>query len=65
MTVNPYDLVVADTDGVVVVPADKVADVLQAAQQGKEVDDKCREAILKGMPVQEAFNTFRGNTKKH
>jgi regulator of RNase E activity RraA len=65
VTVNPYDLVLADLDGVVVVPPAILDEVLQAAKEGKEVDEKCRMDLLQGKGVKETFAKHRGATKKH
>ncbi|ORY79699.1 ribonuclease E inhibitor RraA/Dimethylmenaquinone methyltransferase [Leucosporidium creatinivorum] len=63
--VHPGDLVLADEDGVVVVPSPIIGEVLQAATEGKEVDEKCRKDILEGKGVKETFAKWRGSTKKH
>lgn len=62
---NPSDLILADADGVVVVPAERLEEVLQAAKEGKEVDERCMADILAGKGVKESFEKHRGNTKKH
>ena len=64
-TVNPSDLILADVDGVVVVPANMLDEVLQAAAEGKEVDERCMTDILAGKGVKNSFEKHRGNTKKH
>ncbi|KAI5474702.1 ribonuclease E inhibitor RraA/Dimethylmenaquinone methyltransferase domain containing protein [Pseudohyphozyma bogoriensis] len=58
--VHPYDLVVGDEDGVVVVRPEMVDQVLKVAKEGKEVDEKCRVAMEGGMGVKEAFKKYRG-----
>lgn len=49
----------------VVVPSPIIGEVLQAAQEGKEVDEKCRKDIMDGKGVKETFAKWRGATKKH
>lgn len=65
ITVHPQDLVLADEDGVIVVPAAMLEDVLEAAEEGQEVDEKCRVDIMAGKGVKETFAKHRGATKKH
>jgi regulator of RNase E activity RraA len=43
--VNPGDLVVGDYDGVVVIPRDRIEEVLAAAEKKSAYEDKRREAI--------------------
>ncbi|WP_133852222.1 4-carboxy-4-hydroxy-2-oxoadipate aldolase/oxaloacetate decarboxylase [Labedaea rhizosphaerae] len=47
--VNPGDLVVADDDGVVVVPLDQVEDVLAAAQHRLERETEKRASLASGV----------------
>lgn len=58
--VNAGDIVVADEDGVIFVAPDKIADVLQLAAKGREVDTRCMADIQAGVGVQEAFKRHRG-----
>lgn len=55
VTVNPGDFVLADLDGVVVVPPSIAEDVIRLASKGKHEDEKCMDDIKAGMPVKEAF----------
>lgn len=48
------DWLVGDADGVVVIPADHVADVLAAAQQIEEAEERIRQAVASGMRLDEA-----------
>ncbi len=48
LTVEPGDLIFADRDGVLVIPQDLAADVLEAAEDRAKGEDKIREAILAG-----------------
>jgi regulator of RNase E activity RraA len=55
---SPGDLVVADADGVVVIPRqveDKVLELAFAKVQG---ENKVRDAIREGMSAAEAYRTF-------
>ncbi|GAA5913136.1 hypothetical protein JCM6882_005798 [Rhodosporidiobolus microsporus] len=58
--IHPYDLVVADTDGVFVVRPEMVEQVMDLAEKGREVDEKCRRDLLAGKGVQETFKLHRG-----
>lgn len=59
--VKPGDLVFSDpTNGVIVIPQEKVADVLELLPQLIEADDRVKEDVLKGMSVHEAFKKHRG-----
>ncbi|KAI9639645.1 ribonuclease E inhibitor RraA/Dimethylmenaquinone methyltransferase [Dioszegia hungarica] len=57
--VNPGDIIVCDVDGCVVIPADKVREVAEMAQRGKEIDERIGKAIAEGMGVAEAMKKFR------
>jgi regulator of RNase E activity RraA len=50
---------VCDVDGCVVIPADKVQEVAEMAQRGKEIDERIGKAIAEGMGVAEAMKKFR------
>lgn len=54
----PGDLVLADEDGVVVVPRDVEPRVLQAAWNKVHAENRTRDAIRGGMLAEEAYRTF-------
>jgi regulator of RNase E activity RraA len=59
--VNPGDLVFSDAvNGVIVIPQDKVGDVISMLPALVEADDRVKEDVKKGMTVQEAFKKHRG-----
>ena len=58
--VSPYDIIVADEDGVVCVPKQIAEEVARVAGIGREVDAKCMEDIQAGVGVQESFRRHRG-----
>lgn len=55
---HPGDLVIADLDGVVVVPRAVEADVVQAAWAKVNAENEVRDAIKAGMPATEAFEKY-------
>jgi len=58
--VEPGDWIIADEDGVVCVPRDMADMVAEVAGKGREIDEKCMEAIRAGKGVQASFKEFRG-----
>lgn len=56
--VEPGDLVVADEDGIVFVPASAEAQVLAYARSKVEAEDHVRQAIRDGMLATEAYEKF-------
>jgi regulator of RNase E activity RraA len=58
VAIAPGDLVVADADGVVVVPAAVADDVLRRAAEKASAEDELRDAVLGGTPIGEAFRRF-------
>jgi 4-hydroxy-4-methyl-2-oxoglutarate aldolase len=58
VTVAPGDLVLADYDGVVVVPADVAELILEAAEAKSSDEDIVRDKLAEGMPVSEAFGIY-------
>lgn len=56
--IAPGDLVIGDVDGVVTVPADIEAEVIERALEKANVENKVRLAIENGMSTTEAFETF-------
>lgn len=60
--VNPGDLIFSDpTNGVIVIPQDRVADVVDLLPQLVEADDRVKEDVLKGMTVTDAFKKHRSH----
>jgi regulator of RNase E activity RraA len=59
--VNPGDLVFSDAvNGVVIIPQDKVDEVISMLPALIEADDRVKEEVRNGMSVQEAFKKHRG-----
>lgn len=59
--VNPGDVVFCDSvNGVVVIPREKVLDVVSLIPRIIAADNKVKEDVGKGMAVQEAFSRHRG-----
>jgi 4-hydroxy-4-methyl-2-oxoglutarate aldolase len=58
VTVEPGDLVLADHDGVVVLPAGVAGEVLTLAEEKVSGENLVREKLAEGMPVWEAFQTY-------
>jgi len=56
--VYPGDLVLADHDGVVVVPFSKAEETLQLAEEKVRGENLVRKALAEGMPTTEAFAKF-------
>ncbi|MGZ5182580.1 MAG: RraA family protein [Ramlibacter sp.] len=60
--VCPGDLVVGDADGVVVVPAQRMQEVLTKALATRAVEEQILAAALAGLPLAEARKKFRYHT---
>jgi regulator of RNase E activity RraA len=58
VTVNPDDLVLADHDGVVVIPAQDAQEVISLAEEKVAGEDMVRDKLAEGMPVWDAFRTY-------
>ncbi|GAA6001249.1 hypothetical protein JCM10207_007485 [Rhodosporidiobolus poonsookiae] len=58
--VHPYDLILADLDGVVVVRPEVIEEVMDLAEKGREVDERCMADLLEGRGVKETFAEHRG-----
>lgn len=56
--VNPGDLVLADYDGVAVVPAEIADEILTLAEEKASGEDLVRSKLAEGMPVWDAFRTY-------
>jgi regulator of RNase E activity RraA len=56
--VHPGDLVIADYDGVVVVPSARAEEVVALAEEKASGEKLVREKLADGMPVLEAFRTY-------
>jgi len=50
---DPGNWVFGDMDGVLVIPEEVVEEVLTKAEEAKEVEDKVRAEIRRGMPVKD------------
>lgn len=59
MTIHPGDFIIADINGVVVLPKELAVKVLPLMKKQVEADTKMAEEIKKGMPFSEASKLFR------
>ena len=57
--VNPGDLMRGDADGVVVIPRAHESNILDAAEEIDRTESQIREAVRKGMRLDEARKQFR------
>jgi 4-hydroxy-4-methyl-2-oxoglutarate aldolase len=58
VAVKPDDLVLADYDGVVVVPAEVAEEAISRSEEKVSGENLVREKLAEGMPVWEAFRTY-------
>ena len=56
--VSPGDLVLADFDGVVVVPGEVAEEAIGRAEEKVSGENLVRKHLQEGMPVSEAFRRF-------
>ena len=57
--VRPGDIIVGDDDGVVVVPKDRLEEILKTAEETEELEQKSMEYIKEGHTMVEAINKFK------
>jgi len=55
----PGDIIVADLDGVVVIPRGKVGEVVELAERGRGVDEQIAKDLEAGRGVAESFAKWR------
>lgn len=58
VTVKPDDLLLADYDGVVVVPSEVAEEAITQAEQKVAGENLVRDKLAEGMPVWDAFRTY-------
>ncbi len=59
VTIHPGDYVLGDADGVVVIPADNVNEIVTEAERVANTENELREAIRQGEDPQEAYKRYR------
>ena len=59
VVIAALDTVVADSDGVVIVPAEIAVEVMARAHQKGQDEGEFRDAVRKGMPASEAYHRFK------
>ncbi|KAF9098946.1 hypothetical protein BGX29_007386 [Mortierella sp. GBA35] len=60
VTIQPGDYVVADADGVVVIPKDLLAKVEAQCKKATAIDDQCMTALKTGEGIAATFKKYRG-----
>lgn len=58
VVVRPNDVVFGDRDGVVIIPQEHLADIVHAAEQKVDGENKVATAIRSGMSAQDAWDQF-------
>ncbi len=59
VTIGTGDYVMADRDGVVVIPADRAEEVVDKVEEVLRTENKVRTAILQGMDPEQAYLKYR------
>lgn len=65
--VRPGDYVIADADGVVIVPVDEADQILATCEELEHAEDAARAGVLAGTPLSEIYpsrNYYADNAKK-
>lgn len=60
VTIHAGDYIVADADGIVVIPKDMLAQVEAQCKKSTAIDDKCMAALKAGENLAATFKQFRG-----
>ena len=55
MRINPGDYLLADRDGIVIVPRARAEEIVAAAEAAIGTENQIRKAILEGVDPQEAY----------
>ena len=55
VTINPGDYILADLDGVIVLPKARAQEIISAAETASKTENRIRVAILAGMDPQQAY----------
>jgi regulator of RNase E activity RraA len=58
-TVNPYDIIVGDEDGVVVIPHAEIEEVIKLCTKNTGIDRKCLESLKAGHTIADTFSKYR------
>jgi 4-hydroxy-4-methyl-2-oxoglutarate aldolase len=56
--VNPGDWIFGDEDGVLVIPAGALEEVLARSEEAKDIEDKVRQEVQAGIPVIDVYNKY-------
>ena len=56
--VNPGDLVIADYDGVVVIPKDVAEEAIEKAEEKGRLEDAVREELMRGVSVRDTYDKY-------
>ena len=60
VTVQSGSIVIADMNGVVVIPLDRLADVMAECERAKPIEEACMRDLEAGKPLAETFKLHRG-----
>ncbi|WWC89399.1 uncharacterized protein L201_004323 [Kwoniella dendrophila CBS 6074] len=58
--IEPGDILVGDIDGVMIIPFDKVEQVMKLAKEGRDIDENVRRDLAQGKGVRETMKKWRG-----
>ena len=58
VTINPGDYLLGDHDGMVVIPAGDIEDIINESEKAVNTENRIRSAILSGMDPQKAYLEF-------
>jgi regulator of RNase E activity RraA len=56
--VDPGDWIFGDMDGVLVIPKEALEEVLAKSEEAKDIEDKVREEVQRGVPVADVFDKY-------